>query len=140
VIFGQNTGKTRFLAVFGLKRPFSAFSASRAQGFYINPSRRGPAVPGGGSPGPGGALKLRGAEVPPLGVGALLAELGKGIYRTSAGTGKHRLKSQNLPILYLTYHVPHPRGPGRPGEPLRIVASEASTGDRREPRGPAARG
>jgi len=42
-----------FLAKIGL---FSRFSGPRERGFYINPSRRGPAVPGGGPEGPPEAL------------------------------------------------------------------------------------
>jgi len=55
---------------------FSGFRPLRAllrQGFYINPSRRGPAVPAGGSPTPpGGRGTLRAPErqPPPLGVAA----------------------------------------------------------------------
>jgi len=84
-IFGQNAGKTRFLGLFSPKWAFSAILASRPRGFYINPSRRGPAVPAGGSPWGGGAPKLRGAEVPPLGAGALLAELVRGFRLTTTG-------------------------------------------------------
>jgi len=40
--------KTAFLAVFTRKRPFWAFLGPPRGLFYINPSRRGPAVPAGG--------------------------------------------------------------------------------------------
>jgi len=60
---GQKRAKMPKKAIFGVFRRFSPFlgpwglpGASRAKGFYINPSRRGPAVP------PGGGGRIRAAQ------------------------------------------------------------------------------
>jgi len=46
--FGQKTRKMGFLRVLAHKRAFWPFLGLLAQGFYINPSRRGPVpVPAG---------------------------------------------------------------------------------------------
>jgi len=94
-IFGQNAGKTRFLGLFGQKRAILAFFGLPTQGFYINPSRRGPAVPGGGGsprrgvggvpPPPSGGRVVRPETVP---LGKPDAGLLKVIYYYSRGPGR----------------------------------------------------
>jgi len=83
---GQKRGKYRGNPVFRGFGPFWALLGPGRQGFYINPSRRGPAVPAGvpGYP-PGGEPHRGGGRIPLL--------LGGGLPQALAEADADQLKS-----------------------------------------------
>jgi len=95
-IFGQFLEKRGILRVNPHFGGFRAFSGPPGQGFYINPSRRGPAVPGAGV-GP-----RRGSEGSPL----LLPEEG----RPPMGGGSTEPESGLLKVIYCYTRGPNLNG------------------------------
>jgi len=141
--FWRKRPKKAFLRVLAHKRAFWPFLGPLAQGFYINPSRRGPAVPGGPGPWPRVPLPLQGAG----GAAALLWEVAgarrlllEELRLAERGTNNKNRKYDRDPKNAVLPLLTHALGPRRPGVTPRDVASGRSRGAPAEPRGPAARG
>jgi len=114
-LFAGNTPKKGFFGLFG---PFGPPGPGPPQGFYINPSRRPPAVPAGvpgvppgrGSPqGGGGSPFLPKGGRPPLGGRRSRVSVKRIKVYHGAAVFLKTMKSDNV---YLPYTLTHPQGRG----------------------------
>jgi len=143
--FWPKSRKKAFFPGFTRKRPKRAFFGPLPRGFYINPSRRGPAVPAGvGSPEGGrrGTPSLLPGE--PVAPGRITGCSGpslKRILRTATGTQTNKLKGSKQPLsTSIDLYPPGSPGPhtpcGSPGDsapyPFQGGTPSGTAGPRRE--------